>query len=285
MSDDSPSFRDAEEAFDRNDFETALVICEGLMGDDESKAAPEVLHLAAESLLSLQEPQEAGHLAQLALEQAADEPALHHCIGLSWFEQGRFDAAATHFKTAAELEDQLGEPLFYLAIIEERRGNTDIAASLYQDAVLRDPENLIVPTLWSRELIEQVFDEMVEEMPDPFGMWLAGLDVNIRDLPQDSELSNDEGSISPLVHCLFHGTGQEQPQGDSPEDWLALQPTSVSLFRFNLGKSAHDQYELHREVLEAILWETMDFLGLDETHLIALGMLDDDDDEPLHPVS
>jgi tetratricopeptide (TPR) repeat protein len=283
MSDDTPSFRDAQESFDEGDFETSLVICEGLMGDNEAEAEPIVLHLAAESLLSLQEPGEAGHLAQLALEQADDEPALHHCLGVSCFELGQFDTARQHFEQAVSLDDQLGEPLFYLAMIQERRGEQESATSLYTEAVNRDPENLIAPTPWSADVVKQIFDEVVEEMPDPFGLWLAGLDLRVEDLPADGALNNDEGCISPLVHCLFVGQGQEQPLGDDPDDWLALHPDSVSLFRLNLGKSAHDQYELHREILEAILWETMDFLGLDDSHLVALGVLEEDDDEHLQP--
>jgi len=283
MTDDTPSFRDAQEAFDDGDFETSLVVCEGLMGQDEAEAEPAVLHLAAESLLSLQEPGEAGHLAQLALEQSADEPALHHCLGVSCFELGQFDAAQRHFERAVSLDDQLGEPLFYLAMIQERRGGSDSAAELYAEAVNRDPEHLIAPTPWSAEVVKQIFDEVVEEMPDPFGLWLAGLDLSVEDLPLDEALKDDEGCISPLVHCLFSGQGQEQPLGDDPDQWLTEHPDSVVLFRLNLGKSAHDQYELHREILEAILWETMDFLGLDDSHLVALGVIEDDDDEHLQP--
>jgi len=285
MSGDTPTFRDAEEAFDEGDFETSLVICEGLMGEDEATAPAEVLHLAAESLLSLQEPAEAGHLAQLALKGAAGEPALYHCLGVSCFELGQFDVAKSHFQKTTELDDQLGEPLFYLAMIAERRGEEETATSLYAEAVTRDPENLKAPSHWSEEVIKQVFDEVVEEMPDPFGLWLAGLPLRIEDLPADEALRDDEGCISPLVHCLFKGEGQGQPTGEDPDEWLALHPDSVSLFRLNLGKSAHDQYELHREILESILWETMDFLGLNDSHLLALGMLEEDDDEHLHSSS
>ena len=85
MSTDTPSFRDAEECFASGDFETALVICEGLFHENETETPTEVLHLAAESLLSLQEPKEAGHLARLALAHAEDEPALHHSLGVSCF--------------------------------------------------------------------------------------------------------------------------------------------------------------------------------------------------------
>jgi len=284
MTSDTPDFRDAEEAFVSGDFETSLVICEGLFNEDEATTPTEILHLAAESLLSLQEPGEAGHLARLALSQAADEPALHHCLGVSCFELGDFAGAQRHFERAVSLDEELGEPLFYLAMIAERTGPEGRAAELYTEAIRRDPENLMMPTAWSEKTIKQVFDEVVEEMPDPFGIWLAGLAIRIEALPSEDALSSSDGPISPLVHCLFDGGGEHQPEGDDPEIWLSHHPDSVTLFAANLGKSAHDQYELHRDLLEAILWEAMDFLGLDETHLLTLGMLQEDDDEPLHPV-
>jgi tetratricopeptide (TPR) repeat protein len=285
MSSDTPDFRDAQEAFDSGDFETSLVICEGLFDEDEVKTPIEVLHLAAESLLSLQEPQEAGHLVRIALEQGKEEPALHHCLGVSCFELADFIAARRHFERAVSLDHDLGEPLFYLAMIAEREGHAEKALELYSEAVKRDPENLISPTSWSTETITQVFDEVVEEMPDPFGIWLAGLAIRIEEFPLDSALQSEAGVISPLVHCLFEGGSKQQPEGDNPELWLTNHPDNVIVFRSNLGKSAHDQYELHRDLLEAILWESMDFLGFDDSHLFALGMLQEGDDESLHPGS
>ena len=284
MSSDTPSFRDAEEAFSSGDFETSLIICEGLFHADEADTPTEILHLAAESLLSLQEPGEAAHLARVALSAADDEPALHHCLGVSSFELGEFVDAQHHFERAIGLDPELGEPLFYLAMIAERQDQMDRAAKLYIEAVQRDPESLVVPTDWSPEVIKQVFNEVVEEMPAPFGIWLAGLTIDIQDLPSDEALSSDDGSISPLVHCLFSGGVPQQPEGSEPERWLTQDPEAVTLFRLNLGKSAHDQYELHRDLLEAILWEAMDFLGLDDSHLLALGLLQEEEDEPLHPV-
>ena len=72
----------------------------------------------------------------------------------------------------------------------------------------------------------------------------------------------------------------------SPESWLNAAPARVVLYRRNLGKSAHDDYELQREVFEAVLWEVMEFLGLDDGHLERLGVMESEDDEDdLHPSS
>ena len=283
--DDSPTLLDAEEAFEAGDIETALVIAEGLIGGDEASAPTEALYLAAECLLELQEPQEALHLLDVALKDAEASPVLLHARGIALFELGRFDAAAGCFEKAAAADPQLGEALYYLGVLAERGGKLDEAKALFAQAVERDPENLVLPADWPAETIEQVFDEIVEEIPDPLGVWLAGLDIRIEDLPSQKLLERDEGPVSPLILCLFEGARPGPAGGDDPEEWLGHRPEVVRVFRRNLGKSAQDDYELHRELLEAIIWELMDFLGLDDVHLAALGLPLEVDDEDLHPGS
>ena len=281
--DDTPTLLDAEEAFEAGDIETALVIAEGLLGDDETAAPMEALYLAAECLLALQEPQEALHLLEVALREASDNPVLLHARGIALFELGRFDAARPCFQDAADRDPELGEALYYLGILAERSGDLAGAEELFAQAVERDPESLVLPVDWPAETVEQVFDEIVEEIPDPLGVWLAGLDLRVEDLPSQALLEREDGPVSPLILCLFQGTRPGPAGGDDPEEWLGNRPEAVRVFRRNLGKSAQDEYELHRELLEAIIWELMDFLGLDDAHLAALGLPLEVDDEDLRP--
>ncbi len=279
---DTPTLIDAEEALESGDIETALVIAEGLLDGDPDN--PEVLFVAADCLLDLQEPGEALHLLDRAIKQAPDEGVLVHSRGIALFEQCRFDQAEAEFKKAMALETGLGEPRFYLGILAERRGETEVAAGHFQDAVDREPESLVLPRAWTAGEIRKGFDEIVEEMPDPFGLYLASLSLQIEDLPTDKDLAASTDPISPLVHCIFDGKGPGEVSGDDPDEWLIERPELVRMFRLNLGKSAQDEFELHREMLEAVLWEVMDFLGLEDRHLARLGILEDEDDEVLHPV-
>lgn len=279
---DTPTLVDAEEAFEAGDVETALAICEGFIGDNEAKAEVEVLYLASECLLELQEPQEAEHLLVAAIKKAGPEPVLLHALGVAVFEQGRLDEAAESFQAAVEGDGDLGEARYYLGILAERAGDFAAADALFAEAVDRDPENLVLPTPWSAEVISRVFDEIVEEIPDPLGVWFAGLQLSIESLPDEAVLTGGETPVSPLVLCFFEGTGPGTPEGDDPEAWLTTHPDRVRVFSRNLGKSAHDEYELHHELLEALLWEVMEFLSLEDAHLAALGLPVDEDDEDLH---
>ncbi len=279
---DVPTLIDAEEAFEAGDVETALVICEGLIGDREARAEVEVLYLAAECLLELQEAAEAEHLLDVALGKAPDDPVLLHAKGVATFEQGRLAEAGSFFERAVAANDDLGEARYYLGILAERRGDFEGADRLFADAVDRDPENLELPRAWTDTEIGTAFDEIVEELPDPLGDWVAGLPIAIEDLPDDAVLTSAETPISPLILCFFEGDGPGAPQGDDPEAWLGRHPDRVRVFRRNLGKSAQDDYELHRELLEALLWEVMEFLDLEETHIAALGLPLEEDDEDLH---
>lgn len=286
MARDTPTLRDAEEAYEAGDIETALAICDGLIGDKEEKAAPEALYLAGECLLELQEAEEALHLFDLALKQDPDNPLLTHCRGLCQFELGAFAKARKLFEKAAALAPELAEPVFYLGLLDERAGDTEAASERFAAAAAADPENFVVPREWAPDSVKAAYDLIIEETPDPLGTWFAELNVEVEDLPPDEVLVRDGSPISPLVHCLFEGESSEGPEGDEPQAWLASEPTRVVLYRGNLGKSAHDEYELQREVFEAVLWEVMEFLSLDDEHLERLGVMEPDleeDDDDLHP--
>lgn len=280
-SQDIPTLMDAEEAFEQGDVETALLICDGLIGEDERKAPVEALYLTAECLLEIQEPGEALHFLDLALQAAPGEPVLIHARGTCLFETGRFDEATQCFEEVAETELDMGEALYYLAVLAERAGDEARASELFGQAVDRDPESLVLPRDWPEKAVRKIFGEVVEELPPPLSSWMASIELRVSDLPSDAELTRDGGTISPLVLCLFEGGEKTAPEGDEPEAWLASRPEGVRVFRRNLGKCALDDYELHHELLEAVLWELMEFLGLEESHLEALGLASRVEGDPL----
>ena len=282
---DDPTLTDAEEAFERGDVETALAICEGLLGENEAAAPVEVLYLAAECLLEVQEAREAQHLVDLALSQAPGDPVLLHARGLCLFELCKLDAARSCFEQAVAGDDDLGEPRFYLGILAEHAGDSDAAARLFEEAVERDPENLVLPRTWTQQEVAEVFDAIIDELPDPLGIWFARLSLAYEQLPAAELLANDDDPISPLVLCLFRGDRPQHSESDGPDEWLQAQPERCSIFLRNLGKSAQDEYELHYELVEALLWEFMGFLDLDTTDMAALGLPTEVDDVDLGPGS
>ena len=81
-----------------------------------------------------------------------------------------------------------------------------------------------------------------------------------------------------LVTDLDSTNGTAIGAADRLVQTAEIRPTDVLFFRRNVGKTAHDEYELHREVYEAVLWEMMNFLCLDDEHMVRLGILEDDDD-------
>jgi tetratricopeptide (TPR) repeat protein len=269
---DTPTLLDAEEAFERGDIETAMLICEGLIGEDGRTAPVEVLYLAAECLLEIQEPEEALHYLDIALGNAPGEAVLIHARGICLFEVGRFEQASACFEEVCESATEIGEALYYLAVLAERQGDDEAATRLYAQAVASDPENLVPPRDWPEKAVRKIFSEVIEELPPLLGQWMSQIEFVISELPSDDELQRDGGRVSPLVLCMFEGGEPCSPSGDDPAAWLGSRPTKVHLFRRNLGKCALDDYELHHELLEAVLWELMEFLGLGENHLEQLGL-------------
>ena len=279
--DDIPTLLDAEEAFEQGDVETAMLICEGLIGEDERNASVEVLYLAAECLLEIQEPEEALHYLDLALGRAPGEDVLIHARGICLFEVSRFEEAALCFEEVSESDNAIGEAFYYLAVLAERGGDDEAANRLYAQAVDRDPEHLVPPRDWPEKAVRKIFGEVVEELPALLNEWMGGIELKSSELPSDEDLRRAGGSVSPLVLCMFEGGEPSSPTGDDPAAWLTSKPTEVKVFRRNLGKCALDDYELHHELLEAVLWELTEFLGLSEDHLITLGLDPRETEDPL----
>ena len=276
---DEPTFDDAIEAHEAGDIETAMIICEGLLGDNEESADPEVQHLLAECLLEMQEPEEALRLFDFALAQVPGDGALLLGRGVAFFELAKLDAAVASLQRSADADPEIGEATFYLGLIAELRGDRVAADAFYASAVERSPEDLVLPADWSEADVRKAFAAMVEECPDAVATWLSSLHVVVRDLPEIESLSTPEGPVSPLRQCRFDGEPGDGPFGEEPAGWLNAAPTEVVLFRRNLGKTAHDEYELAREVFEAVLWEATEFLCLEDEHLIRLGVMEADDDD------
>jgi len=270
---DEPNLSDAEEAWASGDAETALSILDGLFADDGS-APIEVLYLTGECLLDLQEPAEAAAMLDLALLQDKDNAVLLHARAVAAFELADLDAAKVGFTRAVESEPELGEAHFYLGLLAERAGDRTAAAQLFAQGVALDPEDLQVPSDWDEAQIRTALTEALDEVPDPFGAWLRAAPLQIVDLPADDELQGEAGPVSPLVHCLVVGE-RHAATGDDVAEWLAPTPDAVRFFRLNLGKSASTEDELQQELLEALLWESMEFLGLDDAKLAALGVITD----------
>ncbi len=275
---DEPTFDDAVEAFEDGDAETALDILDGLMPEDLDDAPVELIYLAAECLLDMQEPQEAADLLEIALAREPDEPSLLHSHGIAMFELGKLDLAKARFEAASAAEPALGEAWFYLGILAERTGDDAAAQAFFQRGVDTDPENLALPVDWSKEQVESTWRDIVEEAPQPLSGWWGSLAVSIEDLPSTEQIGADSDPVSPLVHCLFVGGEKTIPAGEDVDGWFGAAPDRVVVFRKNLGKSALEEADLHAELREAMLWETLDFLGLEEPHLDALGLLEDDED-------
>ncbi len=251
---DEPTFEDAVEAFESGDAETALDILDGLLPDDLDEGPVELVYLAAECLLDLQEPQEAAHLLEIALDKEPDEPSLLHAHGVALFELGRLGRAKKRFEAAAAAEPALGEAWFYLGILAERDGDLEAARTLWQRGVHADPENLAMPVDWSAEDVTTAWAEIVEEAPEPLATWWAGLSATVEDLPGAEHIQAETDPVSPLVHCVFEGGEKRSPEGDDPAGWFGGRPQRVVLFRRNLGKSALEPAELHSELREALLW-------------------------------
>lgn len=90
----------------------------------------------------------------VALEAAPDYAPAHNYLGLVYFETGDFANARPRFERAAQLDEQLVEPLINLGRLEAEQGRFTQAADAYTAALTRDPNNLLALSLRAFSAIE-----------------------------------------------------------------------------------------------------------------------------------
>ncbi len=99
----------------------------------------------AESLLNLDQLDEARKIVNEALRLAPRDPAAFNILGVIELEKGNFAAAAAAIKRAVELQPDSPEPRHYLGVAYQHLGRHEDAVASFRAALLLRPT--IVPTL------------------------------------------------------------------------------------------------------------------------------------------
>ncbi|MHC5026974.1 MAG: tetratricopeptide repeat protein, partial [Planctomycetota bacterium] len=77
-----------------------------------------------------------------AIARYEENPEAHVLHGRIYLETHRLGKAYDAFTRAAELDEEMAEPIYFLAIIEQRRSNLEEARDLYMQASELDDQNV-----------------------------------------------------------------------------------------------------------------------------------------------
>lgn len=153
-------------------------------------------YFAARGFFHLEESEikEAQEDFEQALKRNRYEMLAHYGRGIIAFQDKNWDEALAHFKSAHLADQNRGEPLYYLALTQHRKGENAAAVPFMEGAILRfeqvGDKRRSAANSWLK-----VFEKLVKESEDvkaPAAKVLAGTSPAQLQLPSGDDEDEEE---------------------------------------------------------------------------------------------
>ncbi len=193
----------------------------------------------------------------------------HVALAEGYTEMTDYEGAAEHIVEALRADPGHPDALYLRGCLRERRGDLDGAARDFTAAALIDPDRHPAPQRLDDETIETVTEDVLRALHPSLRAYLANVPILVEEQPSDDLLA-EMPTAHPfeLLGCF---SGRSLTETDSGDPWSALPPT-ITLYRQNLQRFAHDREELVAELRVTLLHEIGHYLGLDEDDLVERGL-------------
>lgn len=207
-------------------------------------------------------------LAELALHIGAGAPLCLYLEGHIALAEERHAAGKELFERAVHGDPDDPDLRYALALSCEQAGDLEgmmrqflqvrmLDAQLDRLAAIGDPEVLAS----SMSIIEQVAEQVLAELPEPFNSKLAHVPVVLEPRPSVALVRD---GFDPRAFGLFEGASQLDAEIEAP--------TRIVLYTANLMAEFTDASELEEQVEITILHEVGHFFGLEEEDMERLGL-------------
>ena len=255
-----------DDALDRGEIEDALRMARESL---QQQPDAEGWYLLGASLLAAGEHQQGSE----ALESAVELDESHTDAWIALAEESLsvldFDEAEVFVHRALRCDPSHPVARRLRAGLRERRLDFDGAARDYLTAALADPEGYPVPVALTDEMIEGITESVLGSLHPSLRAYLANVPILVEESPdREVLLELEEAHPFELVGCF---TGRRIYEREGVGSWNALPPT-ITIYRRNLSRLAHDDEELQRELRVTLLHEIGHYLGLDEEDLASRGL-------------
>lgn len=228
-----------------------------------------VLHfLSGLALLELDEAHAATGALARACELDPDDAESRAHLAEAHFRSCRFDDAEREARKAVRLDDGLPHGHFALALVLERRGESDAAEREFGRAASLAPDEFYLPVRFTEEEFERHLRAAIDALPEAFRVRLDEVTVSVDDLPSLDVLTADDPALDPELLGLFVGIPCSEQSVFSPGGEL---PPRILLFKRNLERIARDEDELREEIAVTLRHELAHYLGLDEQEIERAG--------------
>ena len=231
-------------------------------------AAPRLLVLAGMAENDLGRSREALFHLEEAVALAPRDVDAQYERGVALFELCRFVPARRAFEKVLRQAPRDPWALHHLGLIAERAGEERRSRDLLGRASRLAPRDLRPPVELSRADFESELRRALAELPEAERAALAGVPVDVEEIPAYGDLTAVEPPLSPSILGLFRGPslGEPCPPGEGPDC------RSIVLYRRNLLRFARDRAQLSEQVRVTLLHELGHLHGESDEGLRARGL-------------
>jgi len=266
----------AEDALDRGDPDAAIRLCSEILSAHPDH--PGALFLSAEAFHDMGEYVEAEARYRRCTQLTRNHALSWSGLALSLFDQLRFEESGKTANRALRVNDTNPEAYYVRALLRERRGDANGAARDYRRAWRLDPERHPPPHALTDAMVESIVTEALVALPEPIREWMRTVPIFLDEQPSDDYCKAFDPPRSPaeVLFGLFEGASlvesSDGATNASVGEQLASGLVTITLFRKNLERLAHDRQRLLDEVRVTLLHEIGHYLGLSEQDLEDRGM-------------
>jgi tetratricopeptide (TPR) repeat protein len=171
--------------------------------------------------------------------------------GVALYELCRFQEARRAFETVLRRVPDDAWALHYLGLLAERAGEEARAERLLARASRLAPADLRAPVEVDADDFEEEVRRAVRALPEDERRALAGVPIEVEDLPDLADLTAADPPLSPSILGLYRGPPEDEGCGpEEPPDCR-----SIVFYRKNLVRFARDRGELAEQVRVTLLHE------------------------------
>jgi tetratricopeptide (TPR) repeat protein len=217
----------------------------------EPSLAPRLLVLAGMAENDLGRSREAlDHVDRALAADPRDTDALYE-RGVALFVLCRFASARRAFEKVLRHAPRDAWSLHHLGLLAERAGDERRARELLGRAARLAPRDLRLPVEMPPRAFEEDLRRAVAELPAAERDALAGVPVEVEEIPALADLTAVDPPLSPSILGLFRGPSLSEPCGAAE----GPRCRSIVLYRRNLARFARDRAQLAEQVRVTLLHE------------------------------
>ncbi len=188
--------------------------------------------------------------------------------GVALLELCRFEEARRAFEKTLSLSPEDPWALHQLGLLAERRGDAALAGELLERARRRDPAEFPEELQVDEKAFRAEVAAAVAALSAEDRTALAGVPIELRDLPDADDLLAVDPPLSPSILGLFRGP----PQGEACTADDGPRCRSIVFYRKSLVRFVRSREELREQVRVTLLHELGHLRGEDDAQLRDRGL-------------